>query len=100
MNFVVSKVKYSWHEEGQPSNNQHDVERSSGEAIDVLNIIIPVVHVEHSTNSQSSNYYSLQSQSRKKGFKLIQYASGLGKQFLRYCCGKISKQILLLKVNK
>ena len=58
MHFVESQIENSWHQEGQPANNQHDVERSSGEAIDVLNIIIPVVHVEHSTNSQSINYKS------------------------------------------
>ena len=84
MHLVVCEVENSWHQEGQPSNNQHDVERSSGEAIDVHNIITPVAHVEHSTNGQSINYNSLQSQLRRKAFKLTKYSTGLGKQFLRY----------------
>ena len=80
MNFVVSKVQNSRHEEGQPSDNQHDVERSPGEAIDILNLIIPVVQVEHSSHSQSIHYKSLESKPERifkvvaklaKGVKII-----------------------------
>ena len=70
MNFVVSKVQNSRHEEGQPSNNQHDVERSPGEAIDILNLIIPVVQVEHSSHSQSIIHYKLL-ESKPERFQLF-----------------------------
>ena len=77
MNFVVSKVQNSRHEEGQPSDNQHDVERSPGEAIDILNVIIPVVQVEDSSHSQSIHYKSLESKPERSFEVVAKLAKGV-----------------------